>query len=88
MKYKLNSGQIISGLVIFVDCTRVCNSPYGFDLARGWNRTYRKAYSVAIHDGYLVRITVKLGLGFSRSYWDWCDKSISMAEWKKKHAID
>ena len=36
MKYKLNSGQIISGLVIFVDCISVRGKgPFGSDLARG-----------------------------------------------------
>lgn len=89
MKYKLNSGQIISGLVIFVDCISVCGrGPFGFDLARGWVRSYRKAYSMAFHEGYLIRIAVRIGLGFSRSYWDWCDKPTDITKWKKEHTID
>ena len=88
MKYRLNSGKIISGLVIWVDHVNVHNSPFGFDLARGWTRSYRKAYSMAIHEGYLVRIAIRLGLGFSRSYWDCSDKPADITKWKKEHIID
>jgi hypothetical protein len=43
---------------------------------------------MAIHEGYLIRIAVRVGLGFSRSYWDWCDKPTDITKWKKEHTID
>ena len=89
MKYKLNSGKIISGhikCITFLD-VKIQRHPISI-IMQLWNREMRDAYTKAMHTGYFIQIRLSTSSRmFSQTHYDWCDKQIEVAEWINSHKI-
>ena len=90
MKYKLNSGKIISGYLkklSFIKTDYIMGST--FRALQVVNRNARSSYTKALHGGYLVRIYLTdPNHNIVICYYDWCDQQLEFKEWVKKHIIN
>ena len=86
-RYRLNTGQIIEGRVIAIECIKVkypCCSSY---ILSRWGREYLNVFTRVLHGGYLLKIHCVKNYRHI-VYWDWSDKKRSiLSEWESKHKL-
>ena len=89
MKYKLNSGKIISGHIKCITFLNVKIQRHPVSaIMQSWKREARGAYTKAMHKGYFVQIHLSTGSRmFSITHYDWCDKQLEFMEWVNSHKI-
>lgn len=89
MRYRLNTGKVISGHIKYITFLPVKKLKYPESkIMQFWNRELRSAYIKAMHAGYFVQIHLSTSSRMiSITHYDWCDKPLEFMEWVNSHKI-
>lgn len=86
-RYRLNTGQIIEGRVITIECIGVIKYPYSSFIMSRRSREYLNAYTQALQGKCLLKIHCLKNYRHI-VYWDWSDeKEVFLSKWKSRHRL-